>query len=352
MLDGQDWVGHVDHQVPVPPARRLDVRRLRRGRAARHAQRDRPRPRDRRRGADPAAGPGGQNVLVVELGPARHRSRRRDPAHRRPLGQARLRLVLLRARRGPARVGLLRPARPQGPAPLHGQRADGVDRHQQQRRRTRSRTWSDGGRVWRFPDTPALSTYVVVVNAGPFHEIREQRGDHSLGLYCRQSLRRYLERDATELLRLTEQGLAFFGERFGMPFPQERYDQVFVPDMGGAMENWGCVTWSDSVLHRSPPTHRPAAVRGHGAAARDGAHVVRRPGDHALVGRPVAQRGVRVLGGDLGGGRRRRSTTDGWRDVSSPTRELQRLPRRTWGRPATRSAPRCRTWRTRSPTST
>ena len=112
----------------------------------------------------------------------------------------------------------------------------------------------DDGRLWAFPDTPALSTYVVVVNAGPFHEIREQRGDHSLGLFCRQSLRRFLERDATELLRVTEQGLAFFGERFGSAFPQERYDQVFVPDIGGAMENWGCVTWTDSVLWRSRPT--------------------------------------------------------------------------------------------------
>ena len=133
---------------------------------------------------------------------------------------------------------------------------DGVDGHQQLRpglgRRPRRRR--GGGWLWRFPDTPPLSTYVVVVNGGPFHEIREQRGDHSLGLYCRQSLRRYLERDADELFRVTEQGLAFFGERFAMPFPQERYDQVFVPDMGGAMENWGCVTWTDSVLFRSPPT--------------------------------------------------------------------------------------------------
>ncbi len=112
----------------------------------------------------------------------------------------------------------------------------------------------DGGRTWFFPDTPRLSTYVVVVNAGPFHEIREQRGGHSLGLYCRQSLRRFLERDASELFRVTEQGLAFFGERFGSPFPQERYDHVFVPDMGGAMENWGCVTWSDASLYRSRPT--------------------------------------------------------------------------------------------------
>ena len=90
----------------------------------------------------------------------------------------------------------------------------------------------DGGRLWIFEDTPRLSTYVVVVNAGPFHELREQRGDHSLGLYCRQSLRSYLERDAHDLFRITEQGLAFFGERFALPFPQERYDQVFVPDFG------------------------------------------------------------------------------------------------------------------------
>ncbi|MBB6625700.1 aminopeptidase N [Nocardioides sp. KIGAM211] len=118
----------------------------------------------------------------------------------------------------------------------------------------------DGGRVWTYPDTPPLSTYVVVVNAGPFHEIREERGDHSLGLYCRQSLRPFLERDAQDLFDHTANGLAFFGERFAQPFPQRRYDQVFVPNMGGAMENWGCVTWTDSVLFRSEPTHGQKAV--------------------------------------------------------------------------------------------
>ena len=119
----------------------------------------------------------------------------------------------------------------------------------------------DGGRLWIFEDTPRLSTYVVVVNAGPFHELREQRADHSLGLYCRQSLRPFLERDAEELFRVTEQGLAFFADRFAMPFPQERYDQVFVPDFGGAMENWGCVTFTDAVLHRRPPTYSERAWR-------------------------------------------------------------------------------------------
>jgi len=119
----------------------------------------------------------------------------------------------------------------------------------------------DAARVWLFPDTPPLSTYVVVINAGPFHAIRREVDGHSLGLYSRQSTRAFLERDADELFEVTARGLAFFGDRFGRPFPQQRYDQVFVPNMGGAMENWGCVTWTDAVLFRSTPTYGERAMR-------------------------------------------------------------------------------------------
>jgi aminopeptidase N len=119
----------------------------------------------------------------------------------------------------------------------------------------------EGGRRWTFGDTPPLSTYVTVVNGGPFHELRSRRGGYDLGLYSRQSLKQFLERDAEELFDLTERGLTFFGEQFGQPFPQERYDQVFVPNMGGAMENWGSVTWTDSVLYRSTPTFAQRSVR-------------------------------------------------------------------------------------------
>jgi aminopeptidase N len=116
-------------------------------------------------------------------------------------------------------------------------------------------------RTWSFPDTPRLSTYVVVVNAGPFHEVRRQHDGYDLGFYCRQSLVPVLERDLEEMVTLTRQGLAFFGEKFAYPFPQERYDQVFVPNLGGAMENWGCVTYGDGQLFRTPPTHAQRAVR-------------------------------------------------------------------------------------------
>ena len=116
-------------------------------------------------------------------------------------------------------------------------------------------------RRWTFPDTPPLSTYLPVVCAGPYYEIRSEGGGFDLGLLSRQSLAPFLDRDAEELFELTAQGLAFFGDRFGLPFPQRKYDQIFVPDMGGAMENFGCVTWSDSFVYRSEPTHTEREYR-------------------------------------------------------------------------------------------
>ncbi|MFJ9563420.1 aminopeptidase N [Streptomyces fuscichromogenes] len=109
-------------------------------------------------------------------------------------------------------------------------------------------------RRWTFPDTPSLSVYNTVVNAGPFHGIRREADGHDLGIYARRSLAEVLERDADEIFTLTRQGLAFYAEAFAMPFPQRRYDQVFVPEFGGAMENYGCVTWSDVFLRRAEPT--------------------------------------------------------------------------------------------------
>nr|WP_300044921.1 aminopeptidase N [uncultured Nocardioides sp.] len=112
----------------------------------------------------------------------------------------------------------------------------------------------EGGRRWTFEPTPPLSTYNPVVVAGPFVELRKEAGGHDLGLYARQTLAPVLERDAGQLFTLTEQGLAFYGDRFSMPFPQRSYDQVFLPEFGGAMENYGCVTWTDDILRRHDPT--------------------------------------------------------------------------------------------------
>ncbi len=109
-------------------------------------------------------------------------------------------------------------------------------------------------RRWVFAPTPPLSSYNPVVLAGPFCEIRRQVGGFDLGILARRSLQSILERDAEEIFTVTAQGLGFFGDVFAMPFPEEKYDQVFLPEFGGAMENYGCVSWADSFLRRTTPT--------------------------------------------------------------------------------------------------
>ena len=66
------------------------------------------------------------------------------------------------------------------------------------------------------------------------------------------------------------------------------------------MENFGCVTIAEaSSLFRGQVTDFELEQRANIDPARDGAHVVRRPRDHALVGRPVAQRVLRRVGQPL-----------------------------------------------------
>ena len=72
-----------------------------------------------------------------------------------------------------------------------------------------------------------------------------------------------LERAADELFEVTAQGLDYYRDLFGQPFPFSKYDQLFVPEFNaGAMENVGAVTFHDSFIFRDPPTYGQRLVRG------------------------------------------------------------------------------------------
>jgi len=109
------------------------------------------------------------------------------------------------------------------------------------------------GALWRFPKTKPLSTYLAAIVAGHYHSVHQEHRGIPLGLYCRQSLMRYLDPD--ELFELTRQGLDYFQERFGYPYVFGKYDQLFVPEFSaGAMENAGCVTFTEAYVFRSRVT--------------------------------------------------------------------------------------------------
>jgi aminopeptidase N len=112
--------------------------------------------------------------------------------------------------------------------------------------------------TWHFPPTPRISTYLTAICAGEYHLVTSThttpRGQViPLGLACRVSLAEFLEPD--DILTTTRQGLDYYTGLFERDYPFAKYDQVFVPEFSaGAMENVGCVTFSERVLFRSKVT--------------------------------------------------------------------------------------------------
>jgi aminopeptidase N len=106
---------------------------------------------------------------------------------------------------------------------------------------------------WHFPASPLMSTYITAIAAGPYYQVLAEHDGIPLGLYCRQSLARYLDPD--EIFEVTRQGFDFFHQAFGVRYPFGKYDQLFVPEYkAGAMENAGCVTFLEDYLFRSRVT--------------------------------------------------------------------------------------------------
>ena len=131
--------------------------------------------------------------------------------------------------------------------------------------RVEETTTDDAGSSTRvFAATQPISTYITAVVAGPYHRATSEyrRGDLTieLGAWCRASLGEYLDHD--DIFDVTRAGLDFFHDAFEFPYPFGKYDQVFVPEYNlGAMENPGCVTFTESYVFRSAATRAQYARR-------------------------------------------------------------------------------------------
>ena len=107
--------------------------------------------------------------------------------------------------------------------------------------------------VWKFKKTPAISTYVFALHAGPYATWSRDASGIPLRLFARKSLAKYV--DHSEWLTITEQGLDYFSIQFGMPYPFQKYDQIIVPEFNaGAMENVAAVTFSENFIYRTAVT--------------------------------------------------------------------------------------------------
>ncbi len=106
---------------------------------------------------------------------------------------------------------------------------------------------------WTFDATPVMSTYLAALCVGPFHGVFDKHDGIELAWWCRQSLKQYL--DPEELFLFTKQGFDFFHEMFDYRYMLDSYDQVMCPEYKfGAMENLGCVTYTERFIFRSKVT--------------------------------------------------------------------------------------------------
>jgi aminopeptidase N len=106
-----------------------------------------------------------------------------------------------------------------------------------------------GGKEIRFGTTPPMASYLNVFCAGEVDAIQTKKGDVTHRVVAtkgKAEMGRYA-------LESSQQILEYYNEYFGQPFPLPKLDHIAVPGgFGGAMENWGGITYFESALLFDP----------------------------------------------------------------------------------------------------
>ncbi len=108
---------------------------------------------------------------------------------------------------------------------------------------------TDEGKEVRFGLSPSMSSYLVVLCAGEFDAIESEQDGVKLRVITtkgKAEMGRYALESAAKILH-------YYNEYFGVPYPLPKLDLIAVPGgFGGAMENWGGITYYESVLLFDP----------------------------------------------------------------------------------------------------
>ncbi|CAH0518322.1 unnamed protein product [Peronospora belbahrii] len=113
------------------------------------------------------------------------------------------------------------------------------------RKKTRSGVRGTMEKVWKFAESPVMSTYLVAMVVGEFDMISDLTKEGVVvNVYTApgQSAR------GRFALGVATKALSFFTKSFGIPYPLKKLDMVAIPDFLGAMENWGLVTYTETFL--------------------------------------------------------------------------------------------------------
>jgi aminopeptidase N len=107
----------------------------------------------------------------------------------------------------------------------------------------------DGGKEVRFAATPPMSSYLNVFVAGELDFIESRSGPTQLRVIAtkgKAEMGRYALEAAAQILQ-------YYNDYFGVAYPLPKLDQIAIPGgFGGAMENWGGITYYESKLLFDP----------------------------------------------------------------------------------------------------
>jgi aminopeptidase N len=110
-----------------------------------------------------------------------------------------------------------------------------------------------------FDATPKMSSYLFVLAAGELERMAVDADGVTVGVVAtkgKSANGRYALDEAVRLLN-------YFNDYFGVKYPLPKLDLIAVPGgFGGAMENWGGITFFESRLLFDPATSAPDARRG------------------------------------------------------------------------------------------
>jgi aminopeptidase N len=106
-----------------------------------------------------------------------------------------------------------------------------------------------GGKEVRFATTPPMASYLNVFCAGELDGIQAKKGEVAHGVIAtkgKAEMGRYA-------LESSQQILDYYNDYFGVPYPLPKLDHIAIPGgFGGAMENWGGITYYESRLLFDP----------------------------------------------------------------------------------------------------
>ena len=106
-----------------------------------------------------------------------------------------------------------------------------------------------GGKEVRFAATPPMSSYLNVFVTGELDSIESRSGPTQIRVIAtkgKAEMGRYA-------LEATAQILQYYNDYFGVAYPLPKLDQIALPGgFGGAMENWGGITYFESKLLFDP----------------------------------------------------------------------------------------------------